>query len=453
MRKPIHSVERLIIGLITALMALLSTGVVFATPSSASTIGISQHVGKNTPYGYVGNFVEYVNGHKYFLYCTTPAKALTRGQSLHTVSTGSGLTLAQSRAMEYVLSHWGNTDSSGQAEAVSQSLNTIAGNATSVRNRSRYLTSSVNALTTRFVNEGRSYYGPYKVSSKLNGTPYIGGGSIIATTVMSATGKGVPNATLRLTGTNVSITSGARTNAYGISRVGFRAIGIGTKSIRVTAYGLAPTSMIEGYAGTGQQRLFAAGSSIYRYTYTTYQRTQGGASMSYSCTSWCKGDPDATFTISNPTGAIGEYTILENGLIAKTFQVAAGRSLSTTIVVWDTKSYTMKVRYYLTSKWTAFTMLPGKFVVDCPPIPDVTETMYSNCSTGTKFTVSMGNNTTAHAVELLVNDVVVAMAQPGNVASWSKTIPCYTHATFTYTRGIQRLSQDWNVADKVTISM
>ena len=452
MRKPIQSVSRLIIGLITALMALISTGVVTATPASAST-GISQHAGKNTSSGYVGNFVEYVNGQKYFLYCTTPAKALTRGQSLHTVSTGSGLTPAQSRAMEYILSHWGNTDSFAQAEAVSQSLNYIAGNTTSVRNRSRYLTSSVNALTARFVREGRSYYGRYKVVTKLNGTPYIGAGSTITTTVMSATNHGVPNVTLKIVGSNVTIASAARTNAYGVSIVSFRAIGLGTKSITVMAYGLAPTSMIEGYAGTGQQRLFAAGDVVSLSTHTTYQKIQGGPTMSYSCTSWCKGDPDATFTISNPTGAIGEYTILENGLIAKTFQVAAGMSSNVTIVVWDTKTYTMKVRNYIYSKWTSFTMLPGKFVVDCPPIPDVTQSLYSNCSTGTKFTVSMAKNDTAHAVELLVNDVVVAMAQPGNVASWSKTIPCYTHATFTYTRGIQRLSQDWNVADKVTITM
>lgn len=453
MRNPIHSVSRLIIGLITALVALLSTGVVTPTPASASTIAITQHAGKNTSAGYIGNFVEYANGRELFLYCTTPHEALTMGQQVHTVSTGSGLTVTQSRAMEYVLSHWGNTDSSGQAEAVSQALNTIAGNATSVRYRSRYLTSSVNALTARFVREGRSYYGPYRVSSKLDGTPYIGAGSTITTTVMSATNHGVPNVTLKIVGSNVTIGSAARTNAYGISRVGFKATGLGTKSITVTAYGLAPTSMIEGYAGTGQQRLFAAGSSVYRYTRTTYQRTQGGSTMSYSCTSWCKGDPDATFTISNPTGAIGEYTIIENGLIARTFQVAAGKSASVTIVVWDTKKYSVKVRYYLNSKWTSYTMLPGTFVVDCPPIPDVTETLYSNCSTGTKFTVSMAKNDTAHAVELLVNDVVVAMAQPGNVASWSKTIPCYTHATFTYTRGIQRLAGSWNVADKVTISM
>ncbi len=452
MHKPMKSISRLFIGLLTALVALLGTGVVAATPASASTIAISQHAGKQTSAGYIGNFVEYFNGHMYYLYCTTPKEALTRSQSLHTVSTGSGLTVAQSRAMEYILSHWGNTDSAGQAEAVSQALNKIAGNSTVVNSRAKYLTSSVNTLTARFVSEGLNFYGPYRVNTKLDGTPYIGATSTITTTVTSATGKGVPNATLRLVGSNVAVVSAARTNASGVSRVSFKAVGLGTKSIATTAYGLASTTMVEGFAATGQQRLFAAGSPVSLTARATYQKVQGGPSMSYSCTSVCKGNPDATFTVSNPTGALGEYTILENNLAVKTFQVGAGMSLSVTIVAGDTKAYTMKVRYYTSSKWTTFTMLPGTFVVDCPPIPDYTVTLTSNCFTGTKFTLSMGTNNTAHSVELLIDDQPTIF-HPGEVASVNKIIPCNTHETFTYTRGIQRSNGEWNVADKVTISM
>ena len=433
-----------LLALIVSFLTILAS--LAATPASA-TSGLTTGAGYTTSYGRVGNFLN--NGLRF--YCTTPALALTKSQTAHEVAVVTGLSTTISQELAYVLNRHGNTSDNNVAAAVSQALNSFAGNAVAVHNRSTQLPAVVNQMTASFIREAQLYHGPYVVSPRFGSTPYIGKTGIVTIQVMSASRHAVPRIAVRLTGTNLSVGSSLHTDAFGVGRVGFTATGLGVKNLTATAIGLAPVTVLEGYNAAGQQRLLASSGSVALTARSTYQSTANGTSVSYGCTTECKGTPTATFVLHNVTGAPAQYVVSDNGQPFKTTAVPAGTSSTVNLTLQDAHSYTTQVRYLVNGTWTALQLL-NTTVVDCPPVPVLTEQLALTCNTSV-LTLSLPLNDTAHAQEIILNGTTVATAKTGETASYSVSYPCGTHPMVSFVAGVQRDNQQWNLGNVVTMTL
>jgi len=271
-------------------------------------------------------------------------------------------------------------------------------------------------------------------------------------TVVSAAGHGV-NATVALRATNATIAKSVRTHG-GKATVHFRATGI-VKLAAQTA-SLPAVSMLISHPAAGQQQLLSWGPRANSNRATaSYHLVTSRPAASYACTTDCAGNPVNTIKKCKEYGdTTAQILVYVNGKLRTYANYPASKStvcktISTRIA--DTSKVVVYFRYNVNHKWTPSVALLS-YVVDCPPLPNVTATISCNCTNAT-LVFALPVNGTKHLEEIVVNGKQVATAKPGAAATYRVSVTRGDNSSFSFTGGIQNTTGTWHVGQPLTITV
>lgn len=446
----------------TAAEASSSTIVGKATETPAAQLIAAQVLYVKTGYGIKVDghwFGSYINNGR-ISYCVSPLKGLNRGQSASTISIWSLVGATRSYELEYVLAQWGSTTDPNSGAATYDALNRIVGTSmgatawASFKVWEAHAPAAIRTAAAARVNSAVLYHGPYRTTVKVTQQALVGQAGTAVVTVFSAAGHGI-TAKVALSASGATIAKAVTTNR-GTATVHFTVTTAGTVTLAAQATSLPPTSMLFSHPATDQQQLLSWSPKVNSNRATTsFHKATARPTASYACTTDCAGNPVNTITKCKEAGTtIAQMLAYVNGKLRIYADFPASKSTvckTLTTRIADTNKVVVYFRYYVNHKWTPSVALLS-YVVDCPPLPNVTATISCNC-TNASLVFTLPVNGTKHLEEIVVNGKQVATAKPGAAATYSVAVTRGKNSSFSFTSGIQNSAGTWHVGTPLTITV
>jgi hypothetical protein len=118
---------------------------------------------------------------------------------------------------------------------------------------------------------------------------------------------------------------------------------------------------------------------------------------------------------------------------------------SVTAVIPDGRVITFGVQYNVNGKLSGVVPLPGRIVIDCPPLPTVSEYVTCNCTNGTLILALKNTGQTEEQLIWSVNggQNQTKLVAPNGTGSVSVPFSRTASTTVVYTGAVQRHNGQW----------
>lgn len=353
----------------------------------------------------------------------------------------------KSRWIAFVLSQWGNASSNNVAAATRMALLEIVGDVPPGVNTSAK--TQIGGMAANEISQAKAYYGPDKLDLTLRTKALVGQTGTATVTIVAASHHGAPGIMVRLAGANIIVPKLVKTGGNGQATFPYTRTGTGPVKLIARASSLPLNTMLASLPKPGEQLLVSGTGPATATASSTYQASPGSPTVSYSCNSACNGRPSVTVKFCQPAGvAPASDIVLDNGHAVGS--VSFGRSATATcesvaVAIPDTHVLTFGVRYNVNGKLSGIVPLPGRIVIDCPPLPTVSEFVTCNCTNGT---LALALKNTGQTEEQLIWSVnggqnQTKLVAPNSTVSVNVPFSRTVNTTVVYTGEVQRLNGQW----------
>jgi hypothetical protein len=353
----------------------------------------------------------------------------------------------KSRWIAFVLSQWGDTSSNSVAAATRMALLEIVGDVPPGVNTSAK--TPIGGTAASEIRQAKAYYGPEKVALALRAKVLVGQVGTATVTIVAASHHGVPGVRVQLAGANAIVPKLVKTGRNGQATFTYTRIGTGPVKLVARAVGLPPGTLLASLPQPGQQLLVSGTGPAAATASTTYQASPGSPTVSYSCNSACDGRPSVTVKFCQPAGvAPASDIVLDNGHAVGSVSFvrsATATCKSVTAVIPDGRVITFGVQYNVNGKLSGVVPLPGRIVIDCPPLPTVSEYVTCNCTNGTLILALKNTGQTEEQLIWSVNggQNQTKLVAPNGTGSVSVPFSRTASTTVVYTGAVQRHNGQW----------
>jgi hypothetical protein len=458
-----------VVGLLMAMVAAIGAvclipGAADAGTSSSVVPGRGRWIAGHTDF--VGYYRALVGGRWVKVYCVSPARQVPSSVALHTVSRVPSTTIAKSRQLAEILWAHGNAGTALQAEAVSQALNTVIGNAESTARRASFLPSRVRDLAARYVAEAGRRHGPYRLGLHLPSSPLPGQSAVGSVTLRTPAGALSGRVRLRHTA-NVRTPVRVMVQATGVGRFRYQTVGGGAAHVAATAH-VSPTTLRMSHTDPSTQTLLTWSPAAVVHDYASYQGHGPRIRHRYACTNQCAGRPLVTLTACAPANTFASRITFWIGTAMHRiyFPAAAVTACASwRTAVPDATPVSGTWQYRAPDGWTSPLPAAGAFVVDCPAAPPVAVTISYDCTAAT-LSATLGTesggvltalrNQSRHDMVLVLRGAItdrVTVPRAATAPVRNYPMACGRHAEVTVQGGVERASGGYNFGDPVAVSL